>query len=217
MSAQYIYYVYAYLRKDGTPYYIGKGKYDRAYGLHKGRKNGFVPRESSRIVFIEKNLSEVGALAIERRMIRWYGRKDLGTGILRNLTDGGDGISGYKFSQDSRQNMSESRSGPNNPNFGRKHKDSFIQKLKSRVGEENPFYGKHHTEEHKDFLSKNNPMSKEETKQIHKKIVQSEEYKEKLRFAKKNAPILSCPYCGKEAKDFIIKRDHLEKCKHKNN
>ena len=85
------YYVYEYLREDGTPYYIGKSKGNRAYLNGRSIPK---PPQFDRIHLIKENLTEEEAFALERNLIAKYGRKDLDTGILRNLTDGGEGVSG---------------------------------------------------------------------------------------------------------------------------
>lgn len=131
-----IYYVYAYMRKsDNTPYYIGKGKGNRLYNT---KHSVSVPKDKTKIVILESNLTELGALALERRYIRWYGRKDLGTGILHNKTDGGDGVTG--------------RSGTIHHSFGKKHTAESIAKMsKNRIGKacgsDNGFFNKTHTPE----------------------------------------------------------------------
>ena len=89
------YYTYAYLRKDGTPYYIGKGNGRRAYQKQKWHNP---PKNKSRIIFLKQNLTEEEAFKHEIYMIAVFGRKDLETGILRNLTNGGEGTCGYKHS-----------------------------------------------------------------------------------------------------------------------
>ena len=103
------FYVYAYLRKDGTPYYIGKGQGKRAWA--KSDRTVFPLKDFSNIVILEHNLTDIGSLAIERQMIRWYGRIDNGTGILRNKTDGGDGNSGWIPSETVKKNISKGRTG----------------------------------------------------------------------------------------------------------
>jgi hypothetical protein len=101
------FYVYAYLRENGTPYYIGKGKGFRLYV-----KKRIVPLPSKdRIIYLKRNLTEQEAIKHEIYMISVYGRKDLGTGILRNLTDGGEGTSGWVPSSETRKKFSEINKG----------------------------------------------------------------------------------------------------------
>lgn len=83
-----IYYVYQYLRNDGTPYYIGKGKGRRAYVKQRVIS---LPIDKTLIKIIAQHLSEYEAFLLESKLIQYFGRKDLGTGILHNKTDGGEG------------------------------------------------------------------------------------------------------------------------------
>jgi hypothetical protein len=99
------YYTYAYLREDGTPYYIGKGTGTRAF--YKYNSVVSAPLNKDRIIFLKQNLTEEDAFRHEIYLISVLGRKDLGTGILRNRTDGGEGTSGKVFTEDYRRKLSE--------------------------------------------------------------------------------------------------------------
>jgi hypothetical protein len=75
-----------YLREDSTPYYVGKGKNKR----YKEKHTVSIP-SLDRIVIVKDSLTDEEAIALEIELIKFYGRKDIKTGILRNLTDGGEG------------------------------------------------------------------------------------------------------------------------------
>jgi hypothetical protein len=110
---EYNFYVYAYKREDGTPYYVGKGKGKRAW-TNQGR---FVskPRDKNRITLLATNLSEPEAFEWEEDLISLLGRIDLGTGCLHNLTNGGDGSSGYTHKESTKAKIGEALKGKPNP------------------------------------------------------------------------------------------------------
>jgi hypothetical protein len=110
-----MFYTYMWLRKDGTPYYIGKGFGRRAYDRWSHIQN---PPPMDRMVFYVAK-DEAEAFENEVALIWYYGRKDLGTGCLRNLTDGGEGAAGIKQTEATKKKRSAALTGKPCPSRGR--------------------------------------------------------------------------------------------------
>ena len=90
-----MFYVYMYVREDGTPWYIGKGcKYRRRHYKHHLSKEHQRPADEF-ILIVKDNLTEAAAFALEVELIAKHGRKCDG-GILVNKCLGGPGAKGFK-------------------------------------------------------------------------------------------------------------------------
>ena len=201
------FYTYAYLREDKSPYYIGKGQGQRLYS--RQRKRIKPPKDRTRIIFLKQNLTEEEAFNHEKYMIAVFGRKDLGTGILHNRTDGGEGPSGVikseetrrklseankgekshmygkSLSQETRRKLSELNKGENNPNYGKSHSEETKRKIsEAKKGENNYWYGKSHSEETKRKISEGN-KSKEVSEETRRKMSELNKGKNNPAYGKK--------------------------------
>lgn len=116
MNVENEYYVYAHYKK-GTDeiFYVGKGKGNRAYDYH--RRSDFWKKIKNKhgfdVKLIKIELSEYDALLLESKLIKKYGKIKDG-GLLCNLTDGFDGLSGFKHNEKTKLIMRDKAIGRKN-------------------------------------------------------------------------------------------------------
>jgi hypothetical protein len=165
-------YVYRHIRLDkNEPFYIGIGNqsnHKRAYDYSKNRRNkiwlDIVAKTEYEIEIIFDELSWEEACEKEKEFIALYGRKDLKTGTLANLTIGGDGVVGALFTDEHKRKIGEKSNGRR-----------YSKETRSKMG--NAQLG------NKKYLLRTTPQE-----EINKKIslankgrIRSEEHKEKIR------------------------------------
>ena len=142
------FYAYVHARPDTTDasgiFYVGKGKGRRSHDFsarnyHHGNVIGKYGEDVILVGRFDCS-SEEFALDLEKGLIKALKRAGV---KLTNMTDGGEGISGYSHTEETRMLMGEQRK-------GRTHKPETLEKMsKARSLQNNYFYGKNHTEESK--------------------------------------------------------------------
>lgn len=230
------FYVYQLrLANSEHPFYIGKGVGTRCNSHLKyfslksiNRKNGIIKSAKAKGIEVKveklhENLAENDALEIEKTLISRYGRLDKGTGILANMTDGGDGVRGNNGALNSmygRKHREESKALMSKSKVGRTQTDEHRAKnAAAKMGEQNSFFGKTHTEETRLLISQkrtgqaiHTEESRAKTSLRFKDKPKSSEHKEKIRAALKSKPIQQCPHCGTEG-THNMSRYHFSNCR----
>jgi len=107
-----MFFVYIDHKPDGEPFYVGKGSekrvsYPKRNTWHSNIRDKY-PDWSRKRVFSGTNAE---CIAMEVSLIAKYGRRDLGAGPLVNLTNGGEGKSGFVVSDETREKIRASNKG----------------------------------------------------------------------------------------------------------
>lgn len=191
MSNDKVFYVYEWIRLDtNEPFYIGKGKGDRWRCKQRSERFLRIMKKTDVAVhIIADELTEQEALEAEIYCI-WYYRDVLGYELV-NFTDGGEGVSGYKHSEESKSLMSVAKKGKPSPIKGCHLSEETKTKIsRALIGRVSPNKGKELSHEHKKALKINHKgmSGKKQSYETRLKISEarkgwnpSEETREKMR------------------------------------
>jgi len=135
-------YVYLHRKADTMePFYVGISDKNKFRMNAIGKRSKFwkaVYKKHGRVAEkIADNISLEDAKELEVTVIDLLGRVDNGTGILVNLTNGGDGTVGYSHKEETKKLMSENHGkyfGKANHYYGKNHTDEVraIMKIKAK-------------------------------------------------------------------------------------
>jgi len=162
------YCLYRHIKLNGETFYIGissnlKRPYEKLKRSSLWKK--IVNKYGYEVQIIKQNSSKEEIYELEKILISWYGRIDLKTGTLANMTDGGEGV--LNKSIETKQKISIAQLGNKNhrwgirgklnPQFGKSRTVEDIQKMKANhpdfSGKNNPNYGKKHSDNTKIKIS----------------------------------------------------------------
>lgn len=205
-----IYYVYMYLKENGTPFYVGKGKGNRHLAhLQEAKKSSTKDTNKLKIntikkmlnegkepsiVFVDKNIDEDSAFELEEFLISEIGRIDLKTGTLTNLTNGGDGASGTIITESTRNKRRLKMQGVLNPNFGKKDTPEMIEVKRQRM------------------LGRKMPACSEERRENIRKATTGVKKSTTENMCKPRSKVV-CSHCNKEGGSNTMHRWHFDNCK----
>lgn len=165
-------YVYRHIRLDkNEPFYIGIGS-DENYNRSKERynRNGLwkiiATKSEIEVEILLDGLTYSEAQTKEKEFIALYGRKNNNTGILTNLTDGGEGTLGTVITEETRKKLSIAHKGNKSRTGHKLSEETRLKMSMSRTGKKLPTF----TEEHRKNLSMAKIGKKQSIETIQKRI-----------------------------------------------
>lgn len=194
------FYVYAHQRlDDNSIFYIGKGHGKRAESTsNRNRYWEFVVNKVGyRVLIIQDNMSETDAFTLEKYLIAFYGREDLGEGRLVNMSDGGEGNSGHIFTDESKIKMSRANKGKETWNKGKT--DIYTAETKNKISEALKQYYSDKTN-HPFFNKTHSDVAKQKIKEKRANQIITDETKKKLSESAKG-----CKWFTDGTNTFFIK------------